>query len=142
MVYHNYYVCWIFIFVYFSYFLSSYSQICAAIGLCTKVTDNIALDETSTTGLPCELCEYAVTKLDQILEDKTDEQKIKNALDSLCTYLPSSIGGECKNFVDTYTDLIIEMLTNDVTPKEVTYHFLSRYSNMKYAIFCKQNSNV
>merc|ERR1711894_657720 len=42
-----------------------------------------------------------------------------NALDSLCTYLPSSIGGECKNFVDTYTDLIIEMLTNDVTPKEL-----------------------
>ena len=71
--------------------------------------------------MPCELCEFAVTKLDEMIEDKNNEQQIKDALDNLCTYLPNSIAGECKNFVDTYTDVVIEMLTNDVTPQEVIH---------------------
>ena len=71
--------------------------------------------------MPCELCEFAVTKLDEMIEDKNNEQQIKDALDSLCTYLPNSIAKECKNFVDTYTDVVIEMLTNDVTPEQVMY---------------------
>jgi saposin len=54
-----------------------------------------------------------------MLKDKNNEQEIKDALDSLCSYLPNSVSTECKTFVDTYTDMIIEMLTNDVTPKEV-----------------------
>ena len=56
-----------------------------------------------------------------MIEDKNNEQQIKDALDSLCAYLPNSIAGECKNFVDTYTDVVIEMLTNDVTPEQVKY---------------------
>ena len=78
-------------------------------------------------GVPCELCEFAVTQLEALVEDKKNEQQIKDALDNLCFYLPSSISGECKNFVDTYTDMIIEMLTNDVTPQEVTNIYLREY---------------
>ena len=79
----------------------------------------IVNDEVTATSSYCEICEFAITKLDEMLEDKKNEQEIKDALDSLCSYLPNSIASECKTFVDTYTDMIIEMLTNDVTPKEV-----------------------
>ena len=73
----------------------------------------------STGGQACELCEFAITKLDEILKDNNTDEEIKDALDSLCTYLPKSISGECKTFVDTYTDIIIDMLTQELSPKEV-----------------------
>ena len=72
------------------------------------------------TAGTCEICEFAITKLDDLLEDKNNEEEIKEALESLCAYLPNSVAGECNTFVDTYTDMIIDMLTNGVTPKEVT----------------------
>merc|ERR1712038_684451 len=94
-------------------------EICQEIGLCDKPTTVVARNEVAETAEYCEICEFAITKLDEILEDKSNEQEIKDALDSLCAYLPNSIKDECKTFVDTYTDMIIEMLTNDVTPKEI-----------------------
>ena len=87
--------------------------------MCDQTTTVSVTDEVTATGSYCEICEFAITKLDEMLEDKTNEQEIKDALDSLCSYLPNSVASECKTFVDTYTDMIIEMLTNDVTPKEV-----------------------
>ena len=96
--------------------------------MCDKPTTVVATNEVAETAGYCEICEFAITKLDEILEDKSNEQEIKDALDSLCAYLPNSIKDECKTFVDTYTDMIIEMLTNDVTPKEVI-------KCIKYSIF-------
>ena len=87
--------------------------------MCDKPTTVVARNEVEETGGYCEICEFAITKLDEILEDKSNEQEIKDALDSLCAYLPNSIKDECKTFVDTYTDMIIEMLTKDLPPKEV-----------------------
>ena len=33
------------------------------------------------------------------------------ALDAMCSYLPKSISAQCTTFVDTYTEMIIDMLT-------------------------------
>ena len=33
------------------------------------------------------------------------------ALDAMCSYLPKSISAQCTTFVDTYTPMIIDMLT-------------------------------
>ena len=89
----------------------------------------MANDEMSSTGSTCELCEFAITKLDEMLQDKHNEQEIKDALDKLCDYMPMSITDECKTFVSTYTDTIIEMLTNDVTPKEVNLFIVGPISS-------------
>jgi len=94
-------------------------EICQEIGLCDKPTTVVVSNEITSNGGYCEICEFAITKLDEILEDKNNEQEIKDALDSLCAYLPNSIADQCKTFVDTYTDMIIEMLTNNVSPKEI-----------------------
>jgi len=67
----------------------------------------------------CVLCKYVISTLDGILEDKTNEKEIEEALEGLCSYLPSSVTKECDAFVTTYTSLIIDMLSKDVTPEMV-----------------------
>jgi len=42
----------------------------------------------------CEVCEYAMTYLDSMLSDNATEAEIKEALNSLCSKLPSSVSGE------------------------------------------------
>merc|ERR1712012_1523397 len=78
-------------------------------------------------GLVCELykgtkpvlCKYVISTLDGLLEDKTNEKEIEEALESLCSFLPSSMMKQCDTFVDTYTALIIDLLTKDVSPDMV-----------------------
>jgi len=94
--------------------------ICSALNLCTQVTI------TTTTALPtpkadttCVLCEYIITTLDTMIEDKTNKDEIKKSLEKLCSLLPSSVEDQCDTFVETYTDLIIDMLTKDVSPEMI-----------------------
>jgi len=89
--------------------------VCAAMDLCED--DEVPEPEVEDTG--CVLCEYVISNLDQMLEDKDNEAAIRHALDNVCSYLPSSVTKECTNFVDTYTDIIIDMLTKEVTPSEL-----------------------
>ena len=36
---------------------------------------------------------------------------VQAALDAMCSYMPKSISAQCTTFVDTYTEMIIDMLT-------------------------------
>ena len=80
-------------------------EICAALKLCSAETEPVV----TTTQAPveedttCVLCEYVITTLDSMLEDKTNEAEIKKSLESLCSLLPSSIEKQCDTFVETYT---------------------------------------
>ena len=65
------------------------------------------------------LCKYSISTLDGMLEDKTNEKEIEEALESLCSFLPSSMRKQCDTFVETYTNLIIDLLTKDVSPEMV-----------------------
>lgn len=44
------------------------------------------------------------------------QEEIKQALDKVCSYLPSSIATECENFVNQYTETLIDILAESVTP--------------------------
>ena len=67
----------------------------------------------------CMFCKFAIGQVDKMLEDKHNEQEVKEALESLCSYLPKNYADQCKTFVDTYTDIIIDMIVKDATPEEV-----------------------
>merc|ERR1712156_1324610 len=67
----------------------------------------------------CVLCKYVISTLDGLLEHKTNEKEIEEALESLCSFLPSTMMKQCDSFVDTYTNLIIDLLTKDVSPEMV-----------------------
>ena len=88
--------------------------------MCDKITEALVVNRIQETGGTCEICEFAIQELDSMLEDKQNIQQIKEAMEAVCSYLPDSIASECKTFMDTYVDTIIDMITNDATPKEVS----------------------
>lgn len=47
------------------------------------------------------------------------QESIQNALDNLCSHLPSNLKSECVDFVDTYSKQLVEMLTVEFTPQEI-----------------------
>ena len=116
-------------------------EICSALQLCSStktvtapapVTITPRVVQPVETDSTCVLCEYIITTLDSMLEDKTNEAQIKAAMEKLCSILPSSVEKQCDTFVETYTDLIIDMLTKDVSPEMIC-------TNLG---LCKQTSNI
>ena len=90
--------------------------------MCDKIAEALVVNRIQETGGTCEICEFAIQELDSMLEDKENEQQIKEAMEAVCSYLPNSIASECKTFMDTYVDTIIDMITKDATPKEVSIY--------------------
>lgn len=47
------------------------------------------------------------------------QANIKQALGQLCSHLTNNLITECEDFVNTYTDELVEMLIADLKPQEV-----------------------
>ena len=117
-------------------------QICAEIGLCTSVSEVVM----TVQDTKCVLCEYVIKTLDDLLANNATEAEIKTALEvsttciftmiflslftqflafsyhyfqEVCDYMPSSVKQECTQFVDMYSDMIIDFLTHQMSPEEV-----------------------
>ena len=82
------------------------------------------LNSENLDSQACEFCKLAIREVDSMLEDKNNEAEIKEALEQLCGYLPSNYADQCKTLVETYTDILIEMITKDATPEEVVKYTL------------------
>ncbi len=67
----------------------------------------------------CALCQYAIGTLYQILDNKDNEEEVKNALESLCRLMPDSIEDKCEEYVDAYADKILEFVLKNMTPDEI-----------------------
>ncbi|KAG7155148.1 Prosaposin-like 2 [Homarus americanus] len=94
------------------------SQICPMLHLCPAVTET-QVASSQGEDVSCVMCEYAMTTLEEFLKDDKTEENIRNALDKLCGMLPKSVTVDCKTFVDTYSEQIIQMLIDDLTPDQV-----------------------
>jgi len=46
---------------------------------------------------------------------------VKEFLGKVCTKIPPSIEGECKEFVNTYGDAIVAILVQEIDPSQVIY---------------------
>lgn len=87
----------------------------------------------------CAICEYIVTMLKNLLEKNSTEEEIMEALDKVCSILPSGLNASCKDFVNKYVPAIIEMLRQQVDPKLVC-NLLGLCSN-KLVTAAVRNSN-
>lgn len=90
-------------------------EICAALNMCPQ---------QKQTKLPkgdaeCDLCKEVVQMVENQLKDKRTEDEIRNALDKVCSYLPSSVATRCQNFVNTYAELLISILIQEMDPSLV-----------------------
>ena len=107
-------------------------EVCSALQLCFTSVARLDTPAPVKADTSCVLCEYVITTVDSMLEDKANQDQIKAALEAVCSVLPSSVEKQCDEFVDQYTALIIDMLTKDVSPEMVC-------ANLG---LCKQVSNV
>jgi len=68
----------------------------------------------------CELCEFAMNELEEVLSDNSTQEEIKNALESVCNMLPATIRDECNELVNQYEEQILDLLINELkNPKEI-----------------------
>jgi len=67
----------------------------------------------------CPICKMMIGELDSLIQDKNNEKMIKEALETVCHILPRPMRTECNHIVETYTDMIIDMMTKDFTPDMV-----------------------
>ncbi|XP_052768278.1 uncharacterized protein LOC128208756 [Mya arenaria] len=92
--------------------------ICTSIGLCA--TKEVVLKERPVKGGPeCVLCEFVLKEIDNLLKGNKSEAAIKSALAKVCSLLPDTIAQECNNFVNQYAAQIIQLLIQEIDPKQI-----------------------
>uniref|UniRef100_A0A8C4E0C8 Prosaposin n=1 Tax=Dicentrarchus labrax TaxID=13489 RepID=A0A8C4E0C8_DICLA len=67
----------------------------------------------------CAICEFVMKQLESMLEDQTTEEEVIQAVEKVCTFLPQSLSGQCKDLIETYGQAIIELLVQQADPKTV-----------------------
>ncbi|XP_073816154.1 prosaposin isoform X2 [Musca autumnalis] len=78
------------------------------------------LDQSMTIQEPptCVLCEFVMTKLEADLKNKTEQDDIKRAIESVCNRMPKTVAKSCDKFVEQYATAIISLI-GSVPPKEI-----------------------
>uniref|UniRef100_A0A3P8T9E6 Prosaposin n=1 Tax=Amphiprion percula TaxID=161767 RepID=A0A3P8T9E6_AMPPE len=67
----------------------------------------------------CAICEFVMKQLESMLEDQTTEEEVIQAVEKVCTLLPSTLTAQCKDLIETYGQAIIELLVQQADPKTV-----------------------
>ncbi|XP_070772119.1 prosaposin isoform X1 [Enoplosus armatus] len=67
----------------------------------------------------CAICEFVMKQLETMLEDQKTEEEVIQAVEKVCTLLPSTLSAQCKDLVETYGNAIIELLVQQADPKTV-----------------------
>ncbi|KDR18348.1 Proactivator polypeptide, partial [Zootermopsis nevadensis] len=67
----------------------------------------------------CVLCEFVLSKIDEELKDGATEEEIKGYVENVCNVLPKTVVRQCRQFVETYGDVVIALLAQSLDPKEV-----------------------
>ncbi|XP_050665111.1 uncharacterized protein LOC126965511 isoform X2 [Leptidea sinapis] len=94
------------------------ASICPGLGLCPK-TEEVHQVQIKSDHSNCPLCLFAVEQLEIMLKDNRSEVSIRNALSGLCSHLSAKLRTQCVDFVDTYTNQLIEMLIADLNAQEI-----------------------
>ncbi|XP_044251508.1 prosaposin [Drosophila takahashii] len=67
----------------------------------------------------CPLCLFAVEQAQMKIRDNKSKDNIRRVLDGLCTHLPDKLKDECVDFVNTYSNELVDMLITDFKPQEI-----------------------
>ncbi|XP_028278906.1 prosaposin isoform X2 [Parambassis ranga] len=67
----------------------------------------------------CSICEFVMKQLESMLEDQATEEEVIQAVEKVCTLLPSTLSAQCKDLIETYGQAIIELLVQQADPKTV-----------------------
>ncbi|XP_026315366.1 uncharacterized protein LOC113226815 [Hyposmocoma kahamanoa] len=94
------------------------SSVCPALGLCPQVHEvrRVSINSDKSN---CPLCLFAVEQLETMLKTNRTEASIRKALDGLCNHLSQKLRTQCVDFVDTYTEQLVEMLVANMNAQEI-----------------------
>ncbi|XP_070518678.1 prosaposin [Cardiocondyla obscurior] len=67
----------------------------------------------------CALCEYLLHYIQDAMTNPVTEEKIKEFLEKVCTKIPSSVKGQCQEFINTYGDAVVAILVQEIDPSQV-----------------------
>ncbi|XP_065668839.1 uncharacterized protein LOC100208544 isoform X8 [Hydra vulgaris] len=98
--------------------LTDPNTICKQIGLCASKIKKVIKQKT-VDSVTCELCTMAMSSLESILKGNESKAEIKQALEQVCGLLPSSVKSECDQFVDTYSDKIVDLIIQLADPNTI-----------------------
>lgn len=87
------------------------SLICPKIGVCMR--------ETPLNNEKCPLCLFLIQELEETLKGDRSKANIKSKLTGLCSHLTNQLRAECSDFVQTYTDELVDKLADDFSPQEI-----------------------
>ncbi|XP_040293597.1 prosaposin isoform X1 [Bufo bufo] len=114
-------------------------QICSSAGLCAQEKSTPILEIVPAKVVPaaklqpavkiaekpvglnpvCDVCQVVVTKLESLLEKNSSKEQIQEALEKVCYIIPVKYRQQCKDFIDTYSSAIIELLEQEITPEQI-----------------------
>ncbi|XP_067996417.1 prosaposin isoform X3 [Melanerpes formicivorus] len=74
----------------------------------------------TVNSIPCDLCKELVTVADKVLKDNGTEDEIRSYLEKTCEFLrDESLVSECKEIVDSYLPVIMDMIKEELDKPEV-----------------------
>ncbi|CAF1045581.1 unnamed protein product [Rotaria magnacalcarata] len=97
-------------------------KVCDALKLCTNGTEEIIpikFEKVTANPVECALCKYIISYVDAVIQNNKSEAAIVAALEKVCTILPSSLHDKCKQFIDTYSTALVQLIEKYGTPEQV-----------------------
>ncbi|NXX85596.1 SAP protein, partial [Urocolius indicus] len=83
-------------------------------------------NKPTLSSIPCDLCKELVTVAGKVLKDNGTEDEIRSYLEKTCEFLPDqSLVSECKEIVDSYLPVIMDMIKEELDKPEVVCSALS-----------------
>jgi len=119
--------------------------ICNELGLCVdhEIASNaippvsfetIQVAAPLDNSVSCEMCEFAISVIDERLDDEATIDQIEREVQFVCSYLPGSIGDKCEELVDKYGEKLIDALVKEeMDPKKVCSQLLPSCATSKSA---------
>ncbi|XP_043267105.1 prosaposin [Venturia canescens] len=87
--------------------------------LSNEIPDNSVAIKPVKETTKCVICEFIMQYLEKAMRNKSTKDEIEKIVHGVCDHLPNSVSKECNGFVDQYADLVIELLSQEVTPREI-----------------------
>ncbi|XP_050430702.1 prosaposin isoform X2 [Adelges cooleyi] len=82
------------------------------------ITNNYQMPAQPKVPTPlCLVCTVLMKYLNRVVEDKSNQASIKNALDTACSVLPNIEENECKSFVDGHFAQIMAAIETGTSPE-------------------------
>ncbi|XP_054918958.2 uncharacterized protein Sap-r [Dermacentor andersoni] len=95
-------------------------QICQQLGFCASTNVSMpVVPPKKVSDDTCDLCMVVAKFVYDKVKDERTEEKVKEALDQVCTMLPGSLAQKCVDMVNTYYDMLVNLLLQELVPDQV-----------------------